>query len=655
MSVRPQVLHETDHERYARLLLGQTMNVPLGSPAPARRPGTPPDVLRTLTRRMDARSDGVTAHLINDLARPAGTSRKYSGDEDGGMYTAGSRAASGRTRTAARWISRIGTAGIIASVASSLLGVSPWVYLAYAPYMLTGWLLIGSVIAAGNFHGRPAVQILLMALPVSVLAAMGFQRIGAEEILLVLWGSCFVFLAAFLSKTALNFDTAWAMSDKDALKASLRWLLMAGLLGRYHIYVVFNTFIAGAGIPGPFWKAVFTMGAASLLANVPVFWSLGAVFGERQNIYRDLRSGHYERVTQSKSFRSLLKLYPYNFVYWFPLVYLAFAVTPGRFGFMFLHSGFAFVWYVFIEKWVRNMLDADQQPPEGPAASEKAVPMAEVSVAPAEEISRPGGSRASDPENGRDPGDSGIFWRRALTERYLWNKIVHYGRKGDASYYLASLARVFTNMLREDFAFTDDQLEQIRRMRRDFDRWQPQEFLGNFDAAMRDLGFFEKTLFPDPFKEVDLKGYSVILGAMFKRRTLSPGAEPYIARFFDALRPRAKEEPVINFTARERTYHAQTRAATQFPEMECAYRTEDSIYFKQIRPNESRNIPDSPDPTPRRLIRLALEKAERALDRIPPETLSEHLKRFRAAFPELARTCTVLLLDFPEPVLMLDS
>jgi hypothetical protein len=214
----------------------------------------------------------------------------------------------------------------------------PGVLARFLSVMFESWVLIATVAVASHYQKKPLKQIAILVSGI-VLAAVVFHPWSGYTLASLAWDVLLrigprigvIYAAVYFA----DFVTAWVLGERNlsaifrrAGTASWRWSLSVGLIGSYFLYFSFLPFIR-TEISGNALRSLFDLGVGTLTASLPLTLATGIAFGEGKDLIADFRD-----ITKSKTIRAFQRLYPVNFLYWFPMLWLYWWMVTGPVSFV---------------------------------------------------------------------------------------------------------------------------------------------------------------------------------------------------------------------------------------------------------------------------------------------------------------------------------
>ncbi|MEI8344935.1 MAG: ATP-binding protein, partial [Candidatus Omnitrophota bacterium] len=232
----------------------------------------------------------------------------------------------------------------------------PSIWSAYWPVMVVGWAVMGITVISTRLQHNAALQIPFILVGVSLVY-------GAFHLLVTPFAVANVILfpvgialrAAVVYKAVRKVQLKQAETDGTPANrwTALRWSFSNALLGGSFINVIYFSAIH-AIFPDVGSKTIFDQGVASFSCTAWTGIVLGAAFGEKVDLIKN-----FARI--GKLFVVFLKVFPLNFGYWYPAVWIAWKVSsclPGDVmpvvAQMLGHSFFMYFWILYLQPFVRK-------------------------------------------------------------------------------------------------------------------------------------------------------------------------------------------------------------------------------------------------------------------------------------------------------------
>ncbi len=263
-----------------------------------------------------------------------------------------------------------GWVGIAYMSVVALSSLSPQVYWEYAwgwsngiPTMLKGWSLLALIIFASQYPNKWK-QVAIVGAPIGLMFAFGLDHMNLQNLGRALARVCTVFVTIFVAKTMREEG-----SIADRVSSAWGWALSSGLIGSFHQYTVWLPFVLKA-IPDAAHRSAFDIGIAANLVHTPLSLTMAFVFGEKINLWRELRQQGLTGFVRNPQVRMVLEMLPYNFCYWYPVTRLAYG-SDNPWNFFAVTSVASAVWVWFVSSKITRIATeaAKTKPAPGPKSS----------------------------------------------------------------------------------------------------------------------------------------------------------------------------------------------------------------------------------------------------------------------------------------------
>ncbi|MFC1675042.1 AAA family ATPase, partial [Candidatus Omnitrophota bacterium] len=237
--------------------------------------------------------------------------------------------------------------GLVVFVASLGAAIAyPSVLMEYLPVLIQGLALVGLIYLVGKISGRFILKTVIMASAIAIGLAWNYlagnSAIDISAGMLVRFASIFAGIGL-----ARLFFTKEHITNK--ISSTIKWALPYVLVTGYYYYFALYPFIGSSfsaerfGTWAPLFKAGFDLTVCNLLVITWMQIGLGAVFGED----KDISKGR-------QLWESFKKIFPYNLLYWLPVLMLIWHFFPDSKTLKFAHAGFVVIWIGIFEEIVRR-------------------------------------------------------------------------------------------------------------------------------------------------------------------------------------------------------------------------------------------------------------------------------------------------------------
>ncbi|MFA6600183.1 MAG: CPBP family glutamic-type intramembrane protease [Candidatus Omnitrophota bacterium] len=299
-------------------------------------------------------------------------------------------------KTVVNGLRLLGIAGAVINwiVFIGFFGIPQWMILLKFTSVIAMSLWLGTLVAlASHYHERPWIKASLIAAAfagaIAIYAVFGInpgqeltQKIVKGVLLrMAVYGAAGYAAAVvrglvariFSSEKVIPIEAASGSepeaSPQESRPSPLRWAFFFAPFNGFFIFFSFlpfiNTYVAGDG-----WKMSFDLSLGTWFASLPLTIVVAEAMIYRRDVLKDFTAMIRARsLKESKTIESFKRLFPYSFIYWFPMLWLMWWLDSlGVVPYVLNHQLFIFIWAALLQPlfdWIDRSVHEEK--PEGPS------------------------------------------------------------------------------------------------------------------------------------------------------------------------------------------------------------------------------------------------------------------------------------------------